>query len=58
MFFSWGPGAPRQPIRPNFSSEVLGLAHYATQSARDAKSSTFSHFFPYKFPCNVPMLCS
>ncbi|WMV21827.1 hypothetical protein MTR67_015212 [Solanum verrucosum] len=35
-------GAPRQPMRPKSVTEVLGLAPHATQSAKDAMSSTLS----------------
>ncbi|WMV20284.1 hypothetical protein MTR67_013669 [Solanum verrucosum] len=41
-FLGWGPGAMRLPERPKLTSEVLGLALRALQSAKDAKTSLLS----------------
>ncbi|WMV09888.1 hypothetical protein MTR67_003273 [Solanum verrucosum] len=43
----FGSGAPRQAECPNPNSEVFPLASHVVQSARDARFSTLSHFFPY-----------
>lgn len=55
---SLGSRTSHHSVRSNPNFVIQGLAPFATQYGKDAKSSTLSHFFPFLFPRIVPMFSS